>query len=74
MDTITGAKTTLSKAIGRPGPRVLTVKDAWRLTPNMIRAKFAGSELQDFPTGREGANCKLLLPEQGETHAAFGDA
>jgi len=25
------------KAGGRPGPRLLTVKEAWFLTPNMIR-------------------------------------
>lgn len=55
----------------RSGPRILTVKKAWHLTPNMIRVTFAGSELAGFPEGREGGNCKLLIPEQGETRDAF---
>lgn len=44
------------KAVGRPGPRRLTVKEAWFLTPNMIRVVFAGPELAGFPLGREGGN------------------
>ena len=71
MSILSDAKKTLRTAIGRPGPRVLTVKDAWRLTPNMIRVTFAGPALEGFPTGREGGNCKLLLPDQGETRDAF---
>ncbi|MBM7069233.1 siderophore-interacting protein [Actibacterium sp. 188UL27-1] len=58
-------------AIGRPSPRVLTVKDAWFLTPNMIRVVFAGPELAGFPTGREGGNCKLMIPDIGETKEGF---
>ena len=54
-------------------PRLLTVKRAWRLTPNMIRVTFAGPELAGFPEGREGANCKLMLPEPGEARAQFAD-
>ncbi|QQA45088.1 siderophore-interacting protein [Pelagovum pacificum] len=57
----------------RPAPRILTVRKAWHLTPNMIRVTFAGPELADFPEGREGANCKLILPEPGETREAFAD-
>ncbi|MEO0389729.1 MAG: siderophore-interacting protein [Pseudomonadota bacterium] len=71
MSILSGVKATLRTAIARPGPRVLTVKRAWRLTPNMVRVTFAGPELQDFPTGREGGNCKLLLPKQGEAREAF---
>lgn len=59
------------KAVGKPGPRLLTVKKAWHITPNMIRVTFAGPELADFPEGREGGNCKLLLPEVDETKDAF---
>lgn len=59
------------KAVGRPSPRLLTVKEAWRLTPNMIRVVFAGPELEGFPEGREGGNCKLMIPEVGETKDAF---
>ena len=71
MGIFSGVKKSLRTAIGRPGPRVLTVKDAWRLTPNMIRVTFAGPELEGFPSGREGGNCKLLLPEPGESREAF---
>lgn len=52
-------------------PRLLTVKKAWRLTPNMIRVTFAGPELTDFPEGHEGANCKLMLPEPHESRLDF---
>ncbi|GLQ35827.1 siderophore-interacting protein [Amylibacter marinus] len=55
----------------RPSPKILTVKRAWHLTPNMIRVTFQGPELADIPTGREGANCKIILPEQGENRAEF---
>lgn len=55
----------------KSGPRVLTVKDAWHLTPNMIRVTFAGSELADIKPGCEGANCKLMLPEAGESREDF---
>lgn len=56
---------------GRPQPRVLSVKKAWHLTPNMIRITFAGPELKGFPEGREGGNCKLMIPELDETKEAF---
>lgn len=52
-------------------PRLLTVKSARRLTPNMIRVTFRGSSLQGIPAGREGANCKILLPEPGEPRDQF---
>ena len=51
--------------------RLLTVKETARLTPNMIRVTFAGAELADIPPGREGANCKILLPTPGQDRAAF---
>jgi len=50
---------------------LLTVDEAWRLTPNMIRVNFSGPGLADFPEGREGGNCKLLLPEPDETCEHF---
>ncbi|MEO1550652.1 MAG: siderophore-interacting protein [Pseudomonadota bacterium] len=52
-------------------PRLLSVKRAWHLTPNMIRVVFAGPALDGFPEGREGGNCKLLIPEPGESREAF---
>ncbi|MFK7751092.1 MAG: siderophore-interacting protein [Sedimentitalea sp.] len=56
----------------RPGARVLVVKEAWYLTPNMIRVTFAGPELAGFPEGREGGNCKLMFPDPDETKQRFG--
>lgn len=61
----------LPKRNKRPTPRLLTVKRAWYLTPNMIRVTFAGPELSGFPEGREGANCKLMIPEPGEGREDF---
>ena len=55
----------------RRRPRLLTVSRAVRLTPNMIRVTFAGPELEGIPAGREGANCKLMLPALGQDREAF---
>lgn len=68
LNTLKGV---LRQATGRSGPRVLQVKDAFHLTPHMIRVIFAGPELVGFPEGRDGGNCKLLLPEVDETLEAF---
>ncbi|NRB00696.1 MAG: siderophore-interacting protein [Rhodobacteraceae bacterium] len=70
---MTKLKKTVQKATGRPGPRILTVSKAWYLTPNMIRVTFSGPELEGFPVGREGGNCKLLIPDPEETRDAFED-
>jgi len=51
--------------------RLLTVKQARRLTPNMIRVTFAGPELADIPSGCEGAHCKIMLPGEGQTRENF---
>jgi NADPH-dependent ferric siderophore reductase len=59
------------KVSGRAAPRVLVVKDASYLTPNMIRVVFAGPELAGFPGGREGGNCKLFFPDVGESKEDF---
>lgn len=71
MSLIKTVKNTLQSATGRKGPRILTVKKAWHLTPNMIRVTFAGAALAGFPERREGGNCKLLIPEPDETQEAF---
>jgi len=63
MSAFSGVKKAIRKATRRPGPRILTVKRAWHLTPSMIRVTFAGSGLEGFPPGREGGNCKLMLPK-----------
>ncbi len=73
MSILSKAKNTIRKATGRPGPRLFTVKRAWRLTPNMIRVTFEGPELAGFPEGCEGGNCKLMLPEPAEGRDAFAD-
>ncbi|QDG79598.1 siderophore-interacting protein [Labrenzia sp. PHM005] len=52
-------------------PRILTVKSAVYLSPNMIRVTFAGPELEGFPLNQEGANCKLVLPREGESRSDF---
>lgn len=52
-------------------PRFLTVKSARYLSPNFIRVTFAGPELEGFPLNQEGANCKIVLPRDGESRADF---
>jgi NADPH-dependent ferric siderophore reductase len=60
-----------NKVAGRSVPKILSVKKAYYLTPNMIRVTFAGPELEGFPTNCEGGNCKLMLPLPKETKAEF---
>ncbi len=71
MSILSKIKKTAQRASGRTSPRLLTVKDAWRLTPNMIRVTFSGPELDGFPEGREGGNCKLMIPDIDETRENF---
>lgn len=52
-------------------PRILTVSRSIRLTPNMIRITFAGPALSGLPSGCEGCNCKIFLPQKGETPETF---
>jgi NADPH-dependent ferric siderophore reductase len=67
----TTLKKLANKVTGRTGPRILSVKTASYLTPNMIRITFAGPELDGFPIGCEGGNCKLMLPNAGESKESF---
>lgn len=55
----------------RPTPRVLTVKNAYHLTPNMIRVTFQGEELANIYEGCAGANCKIFLPAVGQSREDF---
>lgn len=71
MAILSTIKQAALRAVKRPSARLLTVKHAWRLTPNMIRVVFAGPELDGFPEGREGGNCKLMLPELDESREGF---
>jgi len=55
----------------KPAPRILTVKDAFYLTPHIIRVIFQGPELADVYAGCAGANCKIFVPEVGQTRSDF---
>lgn len=57
----------------KPAPSVLTVKDAFYLTPHMVRVVLTGPELADRPEGCEGANCKIFIPQKGQSRADFTD-
>ncbi len=70
MALMSKLKQAASRATGRM-PRILTVKEAWYLTPNMIRVVFAGPELDGFPAGHDGGNCKIMIPDPAETRDAF---
>lgn len=50
--------------VKRP-PRVLSVKSAFYLTPNMRRVTLAGDALANFPASSEGAYIKLLFEQNG---------
>ena len=46
----------------RPPPRVLTVLQSTKITPNFQRVTLGGDGLSDFPAGQEGGYVKLRLP------------
>ncbi len=37
----------------------------------MVRVTLAGEELNGFPTGHEGGNCKILVPDPGQSLEEF---
>ncbi len=53
--------------MNRPGPRLLSVKRAYHLSPHMRRVILTGDNLDDFPDHHESANFKLLLPKPGQS-------
>lgn len=55
----------------KPAPKLLTVAKAWRLTPSMIRVTLSGPEITGMAGDCAGANCKIHIPEPGETRDAF---
>jgi len=73
MNPLKNVTDKIRDAVSKPGPRLLTVTKAWHLTPNMIRVTLSGPELEGFPEGREGGNCKLMLPEPSETRDEFAE-
>jgi len=54
-------------------PHVMTVADAWHVTPNMVRVTLCAGFVTDLPEGIEGAHCKIYLPEPEEDSTVFQD-
>lgn len=52
-------------------PKILTVTKAWALTPHMIRVTLTAPEIADMDADCAGANCKLFLPDAGQSLADF---
>ena len=61
----------MANAKPKRAPRLITVTEARRLTPNMIRVTLTAPFVRDLPSDAEGANCKLFLPAPGESSGAF---
>ena len=55
----------------KPSIRIVHVKRSIRLTHNMQRVTLTGPELIGFPSDRNGANLKLLLPDDGVSETDF---
>ncbi|MFT5115465.1 MAG: NADPH-dependent ferric siderophore reductase [Parasphingorhabdus sp.] len=53
----------LKNTRAKRAPRLLTVKSAHSLTPNMRRITLHGDALANFPTSSEGAHIKLLFEQ-----------
>jgi NADPH-dependent ferric siderophore reductase len=51
--------------------RILTVRSARYLTPNMVRVTFEGDDLAGLPMGIEGAHCKLGFPKASQDRVDF---
>ena len=49
-----------------PKPRILTVTDSFRFTPNLHRVSLGGPGLDDFPSHQTGGYIKLILPRSDE--------
>ena len=48
--------------MARPEPRILTVTESVRITPNMHRVTLGGDGLDGFPADQSGGYVKLMLP------------
>lgn len=48
--------------MARPEPRILTVNDSVRISPNMHRITLGGEGLAGFPQDQQGGYIKLMLP------------
>lgn len=67
----TGSKVNTNKPTQKRAPRLVTVQKVQRVSPHMTRLTLWSPEFGDVRPGCEGANCKLLLPDRGETMWAF---
>ena len=63
----------MAKERPKQSPQVMTVADAWHITPNMVRVTLCAGFVTDLPEGIEGAHCKIYLPECDEDFAVFRD-
>ncbi|WP_239807085.1 siderophore-interacting protein [Croceicoccus hydrothermalis] len=48
----------------RPEPRLLTVMESRRLTPNMHRVTIGGTGMEGFPTEQDGGYVKLMIEDE----------
>ena len=55
----------------RQNGHLLTVRHITKLTPNMLRVTLHGPSLKDMDASRQGAHCKLLLPQSGMSQEVF---
>ena len=55
----------------KKSPYLMRVVEASHLTRNMIRVTLSGEAIREMPAGCEGANCKIFLPQTGQTEADF---
>ncbi|MGD1883905.1 MAG: siderophore-interacting protein [Paracoccaceae bacterium] len=52
---------------------LLTVRQAVRLTPNMIRVTFTSPELAELSPDCAGGHCKIMLPDPGQSAEEFSN-
>jgi NADPH-dependent ferric siderophore reductase len=52
-------------------PRLLRVKAASHITPNMIRITFIVPDIGPIPDACEGSNCKIFLPKHDQNIEGF---
>lgn len=55
-------------------PALFTVTAATRLTPHMIRVTLSAPEIGALDRGCHGANCKIFLPDTGQSAQDFAQA
>lgn len=61
----------IQKMTQKRAPRLLTVERATFVTPNMVRITFSGESLVGIPSSSAGGNCKIMIPETGQSRDEF---